>query len=387
MMRRWLQYAKNYPGWSSKNRYLVISCDDFGAVRLANTAARDQLIAKGLPMDLYHFDQFDALENAADLEMLANTLTSVQDSRGKSAVITGFGVAANIDFAGMKAADYQVFKNEPVDVTFKRLGMEDAWKKLQQMQEQGLLAMEFHGREHVHVKWLMQRLNEKHPHVMANMELESLAGLENAGTKHIDYTAAFAYDSQDEFAELAQIFVEGIAQFEQVWGNKPVHFTPPVMKYSRALDSVLVASGIQYLDRVFRDIEFTGDADKVKKHWHWHNQKLAVKNLAPAMWQVPSKTGCLRAMVRNCFFEPMFNPQWDWVNHTLAQIDAAFAMGKPANIAMHRVTFAGSIDPEVRERGNKDLLALLQQVKHRWPEVQFVSTAELGKIMNGHQIC
>ncbi len=385
MIRRWLQYAKNYPGWSSKERYLVISCDDFGAVRLANKTAREYLQQQGLPMNLYHYDQYDILESAEDLNILAETLSSVKDSNGKSAVITGFGMAANIDFAAMKANGYTEFINETVDKTFDRLGMQDAWKMLQSMQAEGLLAMEFHGREHVHVGWLMQRLQEKHPQVLANMEVESLAGLENAGTKHIDYTAAFAYDSSDEFPQLAEILADGIALFEQVWGVKPVHFTPPVMKYSRQLDEVLVGNGIQYLDRVFQNLEYLGYEEagkgKHKKRFHWQNQTLKTKNNIPESWGVKAAKGELHAMIRNCFFEPMWNPQLDWVNNTMAQIEAAFAMGKPANLATHRVSFVGGIEKEVRDRGNQDLKNLLVAVKKRWPQVQFVSTRELGEIM------
>ena len=72
----------------------------------------------------------------------------------------------------------------------------------------------------------------------------------------------------------------------------------------------------------------------------------------------------------------------DWVDHTMAQISAAFAVGKPANIAMHRMSFVGGISPAVRERGNHDLKEILRRVKQQWPEVRFVSTRALGGIMN-----
>ncbi|MFN5889219.1 MAG: hypothetical protein ACK448_02380 [Bacteroidota bacterium] len=59
MIGRWLQYAKNLPGWRSKEKYLLMSCDDFGAVRLADATAREYLVGKGLPMDLFPFDRYE----------------------------------------------------------------------------------------------------------------------------------------------------------------------------------------------------------------------------------------------------------------------------------------------------------------------------------------
>ena len=68
MIGRWLQYVKNLPGWRSKEKYLLMSCDDFGAVRLADATAREYLVGKGLPMDLFPFDRYDTLESKEDLQ-------------------------------------------------------------------------------------------------------------------------------------------------------------------------------------------------------------------------------------------------------------------------------------------------------------------------------
>ncbi len=401
MSSRWIQYAKNIPGWRSKEKYLVLSCDDFGAVRLADSSAREYLVNKGLPMDLFPFDRYDTLESVEDLEALQETLLSVTDVQGRGAVMTGFGLAANIDFARMRSEGFAEFRNEPVSKTYARLGKEDAWKKMQSMRMDGDLVMEFHGREHVHVGWLMRRLREKNEALLACMEVDSLAGLEYGKTEGVDYTASFAFDTEDEFPALAEILSDGISMFTQVWDDAPKHFTPPVMRYPRALDGILVRAGIQYLDRSLRTPEWDANQRKFKNRWYWLNQKIKVGEGMEQWLSEPMNSdaaaelsmeqgatgerkhqGEMRAMVRNCFFEPMFNPNMDWVDHTLAQISAAFAVGKPANVAMHRMSFVGGISPAVRERGNRDLREILKRVKLQWPEVRFVSTRELGGIMN-----
>ena len=433
MIGRWLQYAKNLPGWRSKEKYLLMSCDDFGAVRLADATAREYLVGKGLPMDLFPFDRYDTLESVEDLQALRETLLTVKDVEGKGAVMTGFGLAANIDFARMRSEGYAEFRNEPVSRTFERLGKSDAWEMMQQMRMDGNLVMEFHGREHVHVGWLMRRLREKNPQLLACMEVDSLAGLEYGKTEGVDYTASFAYDTEEEIPDLAGILWDGLQLFEREWMDKPRHFTPPVMRYPRALDSLLLEAGIAYLDRSMQTQEWDHQAKKFRKQWYFLNQRLKSDGRIPAEWRIPAAWGRssnstlnlsgelsasgvnnsrensgtdtvsrnkdamrvgtepplvdgsakhLRAIVRNCFFEPMFNPDMDWVDHTMAQISAAFAVGKPANIAMHRMSFVGGISPAVRERGNRDLKEILRRVKQQWPEVRFVSTRELGGIMN-----
>ncbi len=390
MIGRWLQYAKNLPGWRSKEKYLLMSCDDFGAVRLADATAREYLVGKGLPMDLFPFDRYDTLESKEDLQALRETLLSVKDVEGKGAVMTGFGLAANIDFARMRSEGYAAFRNEPVSRTFERLGKSDAWEMMQQMRRDGNLVMEFHGREHVHVGWLMRRLKEKNPQLLACMEVDSLAGLEYGKTEGVDYTASFAYDTEEELPDLAGILWDGLQLFEKEWGDRPRHFTPPVMRYPRALDSLLLEAGIAYLDRSMQTQEWDHQAKTFRKHWYFLNQRLKSDRRIPAEWDIPpdwgrfsnNKTKHLRAIVRNCFFEPMFNPNMDWVDHTMAHISAAFAVGKPANIAMHRMSFVGGISPAVRERGNHDLKEILRRVKQQWPEVRFVSTRALGGIMN-----
>ena len=298
--------------------------------------------------------------------------------------MTGFGLAANIDFSGMRKEGFAEFRNESVSRTFERLGKRDAWDLMQQMRMDGDLVMEFHGREHVHVGWLMRRLREKNPQLLACMEVDSLAGLEYGKTEGVDYTASFAYDTEEEIPELAAILWDGLQLFEQEWGDRSRHFTPPVMRYPRALDAVLLEAGVAYLDRSMQTEEWDPTANKFRKHWYFLNQRLKSDRRIPAEWGIPRniKAKHLRAMVRNCFFEPMFNPDMDWVDHTMAQISAAFAVGKPANIAMHRMSFVGGISPAVRERGNRDLKEILRRVKQQWPEVRFVSTRELGAIMN-----
>ena len=57
---------------------------------------------------------------------------------------------------------------------------------------------------------------------------------------------------------------------------------------------------------------------------------------------------------------------------------------------LHRVVvteanlnYMGSINPENRERGLKKLDNLLVQIIKKWPEVEFITSMELGDIITG----
>jgi hypothetical protein len=85
--------------------------------------------------------------------------------------------------------------------------------------------------------------------------------------------------------------------------------------------------------------------------------------------------------VRNVVFEPTENKGFQWVDYTLKQIEAAFRWNRPAIVSSHRVNFSGHIDPKNREKGLSALKELLNQIVKRWPDVEFLSTAELGSLV------
>ena len=86
--------------------------------------------------------------------------------------------------------------------------------------------------------------------------------------------------------------------------------------------------------------------------------------------------------VRNVVFEPAHERGFDWVNYSLKQIETAFFWNKPAIISSHRVNFCGHIDPKNREVGLTALKQLLHKIVNKWPEVEFMSSVELGDLLN-----
>jgi hypothetical protein len=86
-------------------------------------------------------------------------------------------------------------------------------------------------------------------------------------------------------------------------------------------------------------------------------------------------------LTRNASFEPSSNNSTDPVNSCLHQIEIAFRWGKPAIISSHRVNYIKIIDPENASNGLRKLDLLLSKILLRWPEVEFLTSAELGNLI------
>ena len=92
-----------------------------------------------------------------------------------------------------------------------------------------------------------------------------------------------------------------------------------------------------------------------------------------------------RYITRNCFFEPSgmkLSSNTDWVNNCLKEVETAFRWGKPAIISTHRVNYTGFLSPQNRANGLKQLHNLLNKIIKRWPSVEFLTSVELGHLID-----
>ncbi len=65
----------------------------------------------------------------------------------------------------------------------------------------------------------------------------------------------------------------------------------------------------------------------------------------------------------------------------MRRIEIAFKWGKAANISAHRLNFIGSIDSANTDRTLPEFKRLLQEIVRRWPDVEFVTSDQLGEII------
>ena len=174
---------------------------------------------------------------------------------------------------------------------------------------------------------------------------------------------AYDWDKQNEVEQHKTIIKEGLQIFEDHFGYRSKSFIAPCYNWDAQLETFLSQQGIEWMQGLRTQLQPTGIFNSYNPIRHYFGQH----------------NNGLQYNVRNCFFEPSMLPQKDWVNSCLAQIQSAFLFSKPAVICSHRINFVGFINPKNRDRGLRDLNALLKAIILKWPEVQFISTDELSK--------
>ena len=183
------------------------------------------------------------------------------------------------------------------------------------------------------------------------------------GNKH--YQAAFDLESHADLAIQKTILETGLQLFEEIHGYRARFFVPPNGMLNNSLNETLNQEGIKYIGISKIQKEPQGD-NVYKKKYHWLGQK--------------NKFG-QTYLTRNAFFEPN-QPGTDWVSSCLRDIDSAFSWRKPAVISTHRTNFIGSLDANNRDCSLKHLECLLKKIIAKWPEAEFISSGELGDLIN-----
>ena len=253
MKQYFLNHLKNIYGWKTKRKLLAFAVDDYGNVRLDSKKSSESMLKAGLKVNS-RFDMFDTLETRVDLEMLFDTLRSVKDQHNKHAVFTTFAMPCNINFELMRSEGFQNYKYELLPETFEKLSAlspqsyEGTWSLWKDAINNSLLVPQFHGREHLNVNFLNERLQQKDFEVLTALNNRSYTSISKSGKDSINFTAAFDFLEMKENDQLEKILIDGIYQFKQVFGLSPIVFMPPTSKIHPMHYPLLMENGIKFID-------------------------------------------------------------------------------------------------------------------------------------------
>lgn len=361
-MSNYYRYLTNLPGWRTNRKIVVIESDDWGSIRMSSNESLKRLEMKGYQFDYYN--HFDALESNEDLEYLAETLNCHKDSTNRPPVITGLNVVANPDFDKIEDNGFSRYEFESANETYQKYPhhdrVEGIWRK--SIRER-LIVPQFHGREHLNVQFWMRDLQEKKKYTLEAFE-NRITGIPPIykGTPIRDYQAAFAIEGITDVELQKSIIEEGVQLFTRMHGYIPRYFIPTNGPFSTLLEPIVYKTGIRYLGTGKMNVEPLGDG-KYKRNFRYVGMK--------------GKSGLLY-LTRNAFFEPSV-PGKDWVNSCLKEIEIAFLLNKPVVISSHRVNYIGWLNEGNRDNGLRKLNELLDKIISKWPEVEFLTSVELGE--------
>jgi hypothetical protein len=360
---------RNILGWKTKRKILVIESDDWGSIRMPSLSVFQKLEKSGIDlrsMDAERFNLNDSLETSNDLERLFDVLTIVKDKNGNYPVFTPVCVVANPDFKRIKSSDYSEYYYEPFTETYKNyLGCEDTYSLLLEGIRNKIFYPQSHGREHLNITSWMKALsqNDLHTHLAFSEGMWGFVPDQNSW-QGIDFQAALLLHRPEEIELHKRIIEEGLALFEKLFGYKAVYFVPPNGHMNNVLNKTLVGGGIKLRYSTSIQPETIGFG-QYRKTLNWLGKK--------------DKDQILY-VTRNCTFEPSITSR-DWIDTCLRDISLSFSWRRPAIINTHRVNYIGVINPVNSDKGLRQLRTLLKKVKILWPEVEFMSTGDLGKLM------
>ena len=360
----------NLPGWHTRRKIVVIESDDWGSIRMPSKEVYNKFLEKGIRVDKDPYCRYDSLATPDDLEALFEVLSSVKDKNGKPAVLTANTVTANPDFEKIKTSDFTQYYYEPFTDTLKRnKETEKSFELWKQGMQSGVFHPQFHGREHLNVKKWMKTLQSGEEVTRLAFELGTF-GLTTEVDDRIkgNYMGAFNSGLPEDTAEYDVILKEGLDLFEKIFGYRSLSFIPTTYTWSPHIEPELKQNGVKYLQgMVHQRIPIDDDTTfKYKKN-----------NFTGYL----SKAGLLY-VTRNAYFEPSQYPENDWFADCLKRVDIALRWGKPAIISIHRLNFIGNIDDNNRKRNLALFRRLLTVIVKKYPEVEFMSSAKLGSILD-----
>lgn len=309
----------------------------------------------------------DTLATSEDLENLFQVLSNYKDRNGKNAVFTAISVVANPDFEKIREAEFNKYFYEPFTETLKRYqGCERSFELWKEGIKNGLFIPQMHGREHLNVIAWMKALRSGDKQTREAF-YEGIWGFvpDQSLLPNIDFQAAFLVSDPAEVEYHRKIITEGLNLFENIFGYKAAYFVPPNGPFNNRLNETLTKNEVNLRSASKIQRESIGNG-KIRKVIHWVGQK--------------DINSGIRYITRNCFFEPS-QVNKNWVDSCLYDIKIAFRWNKPAVISSHRVNYVGALNRENRNRGLSSLNTLLRSILVNWPDVQFMTTPELGELI------
>jgi hypothetical protein len=364
-----IRNLSNIPGFSTRRKIVIIESDDWGAIRMSSTESYESLYQKGVKAsgpDEERYLRNDGLASVNDLNGLFEVLSSVKDKNNNPAVFTVVSVVANPLFDKIKEKGYQVYIYEPFTETLKRYpqhsGSFELWKEGAKKQ---LFVPQFHGREHLNVSNWLKALREGEQDTMKAFQHNVYGITPRNPINHVSYQAAFDFVDIAEIEYQKTVIREGLALFEKIHGYKASFFVPTNGPFNNTLEQVTAAMGIKYMGASKIQAEPIGNG-QFKKRFHYLGQENKYNQ---------------RYLTRNCFFEPSSNLKTDWIDACINDIAIAFRWHKPAVISSHRVNYIGWLNPANRDRGLSQLKVLLSRIVKQWPDVEFITSDQLGGII------
>ena len=368
LRQKFSEHLFSIPGWKTTRKIILFESDDWGSIRMPSKDVYEECKKHGYRVDNNIFSRYDSLASEEDLKLFFDLLLSFRDSVGNHPVITANCLVANPDFEKISEYGFNKYFYEPITETFTKYPKHNQCFKIW---EEGLRLNIFkpqsHGREHLNVSRFMHDLksgdkdalfafSHKMPGIFKKNEVQM-------GNKYI--LSLEHYDSSDR-DEKFLIIKKGLELFRELLHYSSESFIASNYIWDPLLENVLSEMGVLYIQGSKTQNIPKGTYKGFRSKYHFLGERNGLGQIY---------------LTRNVYFEPTLSFSSDCLSSALRQIDTAFKWHRPAIISMHRINFVGFIDPGNRDRTLMLLKELFKRIIHHWPDVEFLSSDDLGKLI------
>ncbi len=362
--------GQNLLGRKIKQKVLIVESDDWGMVRIESKEAYKKLMNKGVKVQNDPYSYHDFLETDESVQKLYDFLRSLKDHTGQPLRITGNLILSNPDYDKIKLSNFHEWHKTTLDIQYEN---KPSSKNVLTLFKQGamekLFIPQLHGREHLHIPSWLKALQNGHEETKIAFENHSYAhpSTHFKGSKMNFQTTFHSRDAYEEnFAD--QSLIEGMKMFEEYFGFQSKSFIAPRYVWKEKLEERMAGLGVKTIQgKIYRFEPKDEETDQLKKVMRFQGSQ--------------GKYGTINC-VRNVFFEPSQNPSFNWEKDAVRRIKAAFLLGKPAVVSMHRLNFVNGIYKNNLEASLERLRNLIKVVQKEYPEVLFLSTDQFHDLFN-----
>lgn len=362
MYKNVINFASSLLSFKTKRKLVVFEVDDYGSCHYDNTELLKSFLKKNDRTPF--FIKYDRLSNAYDLENLFDVLTSVRDSKGNHAVFTPLMITANPNRQKIIDANYDEYHFENAFESIMRIHGQATIALWKEGIEKMIFLPQYHGREHLHIQSWMSQISKKDSFTRKSFD-QGLYFFADDSSKLKGYKSSATYGFKDsqEITTLESSLIDGIKLMKSLVGYLPVSFTPPAGGYSYLFEKALYNEGIRSVSVGRKHAVINAKAKRSSK-FHYLGQQ--------------SKNNIIYTP-RNVLFEP-HNQKYDAVLRAVHDIEQAFKYKQPAIISSHRINFVNN-ENSFNGDGIIKLKSLLSKIIKKWPNVEFISSSELVRIL------
>jgi len=360
--RRINKYLCDIKGFNTDRKIVVIESDDWGSVRMPSERVYNSLMKRGVRVDTCIFDKFDSLESKEDMCLLFDLLYKFKDMNSNPAIITANSLVANPDFEKIRESKFESYFYKDLPSSLKEEGDNclEAWYE---GIKSSVFHPQFHGREHINIKRWLSALKSGLKELLIAFEYGTFCIGDTK--KYPLFVAAFDSDNESEYVSHLNILDDGDRLFNNIFGYHAKSFIAPNYIWNQRHESELAKLGISVIQGGLIQL-IPQNNNKYRRSYHYTGQN----NMLGQTY-----------LVRNCIFEPSANPNKDWVDSCMRQVDDAFKCNHPAIICSHRVNFMGRIDKRNRDQNLRLLEDLLKSIILKWQNIEFMTSDQLGELI------